>query len=137
MIERTLVILKPDSVERGLVGRIISRYEDKGLTMVAAELLDIDPELAAQHYQEHVGRDYYHVLEEFITSGPVMAMIWEGDNAIEVVRRLNGATDSGKADPGTIRGDFGNHRTYNLVHASDAPDSAKREIQIWFPELNS
>lgn len=137
MIERTLVILKPDAVARGLVGQIISRYEAKGLTMVAAELLDIDPDLAAQHYHEHIERDYYHVLEEFITSGPVMAMIWEGDDAIEVVRMLNGSTDAAKAAPGTIRGDFGNHKTRNLVHASDAPDSAVREIQIWFPELNS
>ena len=129
------MIVKPDAVQRGLVGQIIARYEAKGLSIVAAELADIDEELAAQHYAEHVGREYYPELEAFIMSGPVLAMILEGPNAIEAVRAVNGATDC--IAPGTIRGDFGLEKTRNLVHASDAPDTAAREINIWFSEFNS
>jgi len=136
-VERTLVLLKPDAVERGLVGRIISRYEDRGLGIVAAELVDIDEELAAQHYAEHVGREFYQRLENFIVSGPVLAMILEGPGAIDAVRTMNGATNSLEAAAGTIRGDFGLDTTRNLVHASADAAVADREIGLWFPELQS
>lgn len=134
--ERTLVLVKPDGVARSLVGQIIARYEAKGLTLVALQLRTADAELAAAHYAEHVGREYYPSLAEFICSGPLVAMVLEGERAIEAVRSLNGATDSAVAAPGTIRGDFSLFKNRNLVHASDAPDSAAREIALWFPELN-
>ncbi len=133
--ERTLVLLKPDTVARGLVGRVLSRYEDKGLHLVALELRTIDAALSKQHYAEHVGRPYYEGLEAFITSGPLVAMVLEGERAIAAVRSLNGATDGIKAEPGSIRGDFGTSNSVNLVHASDSPESAAREIAIWFPHL--
>ncbi|WIY83513.1 nucleoside-diphosphate kinase [Propionimicrobium sp. PCR01-08-3] len=136
-VERTLVLVKPDGVFRGLVGQIISRYEAKGLAIVALELRQADAELAAQHYAEHVGRDYYPALAEFITSGPLVAMVLEGERAIQAVRSLNGATDSAVATPGTIRGDFSLFKNRNLVHASDAPESAAREIALWFPGLDA
>lgn len=133
--ERTLVLVKPDGVVRGLVGRIIARYEDKGLVIRALELRTIKPALAQQHYAEHVGRPYYAGLEAFITSGPLVAMVLEGARAIEAVRSLNGATDSAVAAPGTIRGDLSLYKNRNLVHASDSAASAAREIALWFPEL--
>lgn len=133
--QRTLVLLKPDAVERHLVGEIIARYEAKGLDLVALELRTADVATAQAHYAEHVGRDYYPTLEEFITSGPLVALVLEGERAIEAVRSLNGITDSAVAAPGTIRGDFSLYKNRNLVHASDAPDSAEREIKIWFPHL--
>jgi nucleoside-diphosphate kinase len=135
-VQRTLVLIKPDGVERGLVGQIIARYEAKGLKIVAMELLQADPALAAEHYAEHVGRSYYYELEKFITEGPLVAMVLEGERAIEVVRTLNGATDSALAAPGTIRGDLSTSKRRNLVHGSDAPDSAAREISIWFADLD-
>ena len=134
-IDRTLVLVKPDGVARGLIGQIIARYEAKGLTIRALELRQADAALAAQHYLEHVGRDYYPSLEAFITSGPLVAMVLEGERAIDAVRTLNGVTDSAVAAPGTIRGDFSLYKNRNLVHASDAPDSAAREIGLWFPAL--
>ena len=134
-IDRTLVLVKPDGVARGLIGQIIARYEAKGLTIRALELRQADAALAAQHYVEHVGRDYYPSLEAFITSGPLVAMVLEGERAIYAVRTLNGVTDSAVAAPGTIRGDFSLYKNRNLVHASDAPDSAAREIGLWFPAL--
>ncbi len=134
-IERTLVLVKPDSVARGLVGQIIARYEAKGLTLVALELRTISSELAAQHYEEHVGRPYYPGLVEFVTSGPLVAMVLEGERAIGAVRLLNGSTDSAVAAPGTIRGDLSLSNSRNLVHASDSPASAEREIALWFPGL--
>ena len=134
-IDRTLVLVKPDGVARGLIGQIIARYEAKGLTIRALELRQADAALAAQHYVEHVGRDYYPSLEAFITSGPLVAMVLEGERAIDAVRTLNGVTDSAVAAPGTIRGDFSLYKNRNLVHASDAPDSAAREIGLWFPGL--
>lgn len=134
-VERTLVLIKPDGVARGLIGQIIARYEAKGLDVRALELRQVDAELAAQHYIEHVGRDYYPSLEAFITSGPLVAMVLEGEQAIDAVRTLNGVTDSAVAAPGTIRGDFSLYKNRNLVHASDAPDSAAREIGLWFPAL--
>ena len=134
-IERTLVLVKPDSVARGLVGQIIARYEAKGLTLVALELRTVSSELAAQHYEEHVGRPYYPGLVEFVTSGPLVAMVLEGERAIGAVRLLNGSTDSAVAAPGTIRGDLSLSNSRNLVHASDSPASAEREIALWFPVL--
>ncbi len=134
-IERTLVLVKPDSVARGLVGQIIARYEAKGLTLVALELRTISSELAAQHYEEHVGRPYYPGLVEFVTSGPLVAMVLEGERAIGAVRLLNGSTDSAVAAPGTIRGDLSLSNSRNLVHASDSPETAAHEIDLWFPGL--
>jgi nucleoside-diphosphate kinase len=132
-VERTLVILKPDAVRRGLVGEILSRFEAKGLTIVAMEHRTIDGALADEHYAEHVERDFYPPLRDFVTSGPLVAAILEGEEAVEVVRAINGATDGRKAAPGTIRGDLSLSNRENLVHGSDSPESAEREIKIWFP----
>ncbi len=133
--QRTLVLLKPDTVRRDLVGEILSRFEAKGLALVALELRTIDGDLADQHYAEHVERDFYPPLRAFVTSGPMIAAVLEGDEAIEVVRALNGATDGRKAAPGTIRGDLSLSNRENLVHGSDSAESAAREIAIWFPAL--
>jgi nucleoside-diphosphate kinase len=135
MTQRTLVLLKPDAVRRGLVGEVLSRFEAKGLTIVAMEFRQIDGELADTHYAEHVERDFYPPLREFVTSGPMVSMVLEGDEAVEVVRAINGATDGRKAAPGTIRGDLSLSNRENLVHGSDSLESAKREIGIWFPNL--
>lgn len=135
MSQRTLVLLKPDAVRRGLVGAILGRFEAKGLTLVAMELRSIDQAVADAHYAEHVERDFYPPLREFVTGGPLVACVLEGDEAVEVVRALNGATDGRKAAPGTIRGDFSLSNRENLVHGSDSPESAAREIGIWFPGL--
>lgn len=135
MTERTLVLLKPDAVARGLMGEILRRYEVKGLAVVAMELRTIDASVAAQHYAEHVEKDFYPPLRDFVTSGPLVALVLEGDNAVECVRALNGATDGRKATPGSIRGDLALSNRENLVHGSDSPESAAREIAIWFPEL--
>ncbi len=133
--QRTLVLLKPDAVRRGLVGEILRRYESKGLTIVAMDQRTIDGDLADVHYAEHVERDFYPPLREFVTSGPLVALVLEGDSAIEVVRGINGATDGRKAAPGTIRGDYSLSNRENLVHGSDSPESAEREIKIFFPDL--
>ncbi|HET8717848.1 MAG TPA: nucleoside-diphosphate kinase [Nocardioidaceae bacterium] len=133
--QRTLLLLKPDAVRRGLVGAILSRFEDKGLSVVALQMRTIDAGLADQHYAEHVDRDFYPPLRDFVTSGPIIAAILEGDEAVEVVRALNGATDGRKAAPGTIRGDYSLSNRENLVHGSDSPESAEREIKLWFPDL--
>lgn len=133
--QRTLVLLKPDAVRRGLVGAILSRYEAKGLRIVALEQRTIDAAQADQHYAEHVERDFYPPLREFVTSGPLVAMVLEGDAAIEAVRALNGATDGRKAAPGSIRGDWSLSNRENLVHGSDSEESAAREIALWFPAL--
>ncbi len=130
--ERTFVMLKPDAIERGLVGTIISRLEQKGLRPIKIVLRDIPRELAAQHYSHLIGKPFYPILESYITRGPVLASIWEGRDAIAVVRRLIGATDPALAEAGTIRGDFGLDPTENLVHASDSPEAAKREIALFF-----
>lgn len=135
MSERTLVLLKPDAVRRGLVGAIIGRFEAKGLAIVALEQRLITAEQADRHYAEHVERDFYPPLRAFVTSGPLVAMVLEGDEAVEVVRALNGATDGRKAQPGTIRGDFSLSNRENLVHGSDSVESAAREIALWFPDL--
>jgi nucleoside-diphosphate kinase len=134
--ERTLVLLKPDAVKRGLTGTIIDRFERRGLRIVAMELRTIDAEQADKHYAEHVERDFYPPLRAFVTSGPLVAMVLEGDQAVEVVRGLNGATDGRKAAPGTIRGDFSLSNRENLVHGSDSTESAAREIALWFPGLS-
>jgi len=136
MSERTLVLLKPDAVRRGLVGAILQRYEAKGLRVVAMDLRQIDDDQAAKHYAEHVERDFYPPLREFVTSGPSVALLLEGDHAIEVVRALNGATDGRKAAPGSIRGDLSLSNRENLVHGSDSPESAAREIALWFPAVS-
>ncbi|MET7402235.1 nucleoside-diphosphate kinase [Dactylosporangium sp. NPDC005572] len=135
MAERTLVLIKPDAVRRGLVGEVISRLERKGLTIDAMTLRTMDVALADQHYAEHVERDFYPPLRDFMTGGPLVALIVAGDEAITVVRTLIGATDGRKAQPGSIRGDLSLSNRENLVHASDSPDSAKREIALWFPDL--
>ncbi|QCW49982.1 nucleoside-diphosphate kinase [Nocardioides dongxiaopingii] len=135
MTQRTLVLLKPDTVRRGLVGEVLSRFEAKGLTIVAMQHRAIDGEMADQHYAEHVERDFYPPLRAFATSGPLVALVLEGDEAIDVVRAINGATDGRKAAPGTIRGDLSLSNRENLVHASDSTESAEREIALWFPTL--
>lgn len=137
MTEQTLVLLKPDAVARGLAGRILARYESKGLVIRALRLRTIDAALSDRHYAEHVEKPFYPELREFITSGPLVAVVLEGARAIEAVRSLNGATDGIKAAPGTIRGDYAPAGTQNLVHASDSPGSAAREIALWFPELSA
>ena len=135
MSQRTLVILKPDAVRRRLVGELVGRYEAKGLTLVALQHRTIDGAQADEHYAEHVDKAFYPPLRDFVLSGPLVAMVLEGDEAVEVVRALNGATDGRKAAPGTIRGDLALSNRENLVHGSDSPESAEREIGIWFPEL--
>jgi nucleoside-diphosphate kinase len=135
MSQRTLVLLKPDAVRRGLLGSIIGRYEAKGLSVVAMDLRTIDATKADEHYAEHVEKDWYPPLRDFVTSGPLVACVLEGDEAVEVVRAINGATDGRKAAPGTIRGDLSLSNRENLVHGSDSPESADREIKIWFPDL--
>ena len=133
--QRTLVLLKPDTVRRGLVGNVLSRFEAKGLSLVALELRTITAAQADEHYAEHVDRDFYPPLRDFVTSGPLLAAVLEGDEAVEVVRALNGATDGRKAAPGTIRGDLSLSNRENLVHGSDSDESAAREIALWFPDL--
>ena len=133
--ERTLVLIKPDAVRRGLIGEVLARFERKGLSIDAMVLRTMDPALADQHYAEHVEKGFYPELKQFMTAGPLVAMVLSGDQAIEVVRGLVGATDGRKAAAGTIRGDFSLSNQENLVHASDSPDSAKRELALWFPEL--
>ncbi len=136
MTERTLVLIKPDGVERLLVGDIISRIERKGLTLVALELKTASDEVARGHYAEHADKPFFPSLLEFITSGPLVAAVLEGPRAIAAFRQIAGGTDPvEKAVPGTIRGDLALNTQYNLVHGSDSPESAEREIAIWFPEL--
>lgn len=136
MSERTLVLVKPDGVSRGLVGEVISRIERKGLALAALELRQVERGLAEQHYAEHDGKPFFESLLEFITSGAVVAAVVEGPRAIEAFRQLAGGTDPvGKAAPGSIRGDFGLEVQFNLVHGSDSPESAAREIKLWFPNL--
>ncbi len=130
--ERTFVAIKPDGVKRGLIGKIIDRFETKGFKIVAMKLLQVTPELAAKHYEEHQGKPFYDRLVNYITSGPIVAMVVEGYRAIESVRHMVGCTDPVKADVGTIRADFAQVMEYNVIHASDAPESAAREIDIYF-----
>ena len=136
MSDRTLVLLKPDAVERKLVGAIVSRFEAKNLAVVAMELRELDADTLARHYEEHVGKGFYDDLVAFMSRGPVVAMVIEGpEDTWEVVRKMMGATNPRTADPGTIRGDLGILFTENLVHGSDSLASAEREINIFFPKL--
>lgn len=131
-MERTLILLKPDCVQRRLVGRILTRFEEKGLNLVAMKLMRVTPELAKQHYAEHVSKPFYPNLETFITGGPIVAAVLEGLEAVRVVREMLGATSGLKAAPGTIRGDYSSSRQMNLVHASDGAEAADREIKLYF-----
>jgi nucleoside-diphosphate kinase len=133
-MERTLIIIKPDAVQRGLIGPIINRLERRGLRLAALRLLAITPELAARHYAIHKGKPFYDGLIEFITSGPVVAAVVEGRDAINIVRNTMGATNPADAEPGTIRGDFGLEIGRNLVHGSDGPETAAYEIPLFFNE---
>ena len=136
MSDRTLVLLKPDAVERGLIGQIVQRFELKGLMIVAMDLRTLDAETLGRHYEEHAGKGFYDDLVAFMSRGPVVAMVLEGpEDTWEVVRTLVGATNPRKADPGSIRGDLGILLTENLVHGSDSLASATREISIFFPDL--
>ncbi|TWH49047.1 nucleoside-diphosphate kinase [Sporomusa sp. KB1] len=132
--QNTLVLLKPDAVQRKLCGEIIHRFERKGLLLSALKLLQLTPEMAAKHYAEHIGKPFYPALVKFITSGPVVAMVLTGSNAVKVVRTMMGPTNPVDALPGTIRGDYAKVMSYNIVHGSDSADSAAREIAIYFTE---
>ena len=133
-IENTFIMVKPDGVERGLVGEVIGRLERKGLRLEKIRGLQIDEAMARVHYGEHTEKPFFPDLLEFITSGPVVAMEWSGESAVSVARTLMGATDPRQAAPGTIRGDYGLIVTFNIVHGSDSPESAERELGIFFPE---
>jgi nucleoside-diphosphate kinase len=132
MLERTLILLKPDAVQRRLSGRILSRFEDKGLRIVGLKLLRISTEIAAKHYEPHKSKPFYPGLVRFMTASPVVALVLEGKDVINIVRKMVGKTFGPEAEPGTIRGDFGASRSFNLIHASDAPDTAKREVELFF-----
>jgi len=133
--ERTFVMVKPDGVQRGLIGEIVSRFEDRGLKLVAGKFMQIDGELAREHYAEHVDKPFFDDLSSFITSGPVFAMVWEGQDAIAQVRTMMGETDPAESAPGTIRGDFGLDLGRNVIHGSDTEEgSAKREIGLFFDD---
>ncbi|MCA9039443.1 MAG: nucleoside-diphosphate kinase, partial [Planctomycetaceae bacterium] len=131
-LERTLLLVKPDGVQRRLIGTIISRFESKGLKIVGLKMLQVTPELARQHYAEHVEKPFYPLLEDFITASPVVAIAAEGVDAISVARTMMGSTNGREAAPGTIRGDFSQSRQMNLVHGSDSPEAASRELDIYF-----
>jgi nucleoside-diphosphate kinase len=133
-MERTLIILKPDAVQRGLMGKIITRFEEKGLQIVGLKMLTITPELAARHYVPHVGKPFYEGLVRFMTSAPVVVMALEGQGAIEVCRKMMGATFGFKAEAGTIRGDYGVSTSFNLIHGSDSAESAQAELTLWFKD---
>ncbi|WAL60613.1 nucleoside-diphosphate kinase [Thermocoleostomius sinensis] len=133
-MERTFIAVKPDGVQRGIVGEIVRRFETKGFTLVGLKLLQVSRELAEQHYDVHKERPFFPSLVEFITSGPVVAMVWEGEGVIASARKLIGATNPLSAEPGTIRGDFGVSIGRNLIHGSDAPETAQREIGLWFKD---
>lgn len=131
-METTLIIFKPDAVQRGLMGRIMSRFEDKGLQVVGCKLMQISQELAATHYEAHKERPFYQGLVGFMTSSPVLVLAIRGNNAIAVCRKMMGATFGSKAEPGTIRGDYGVSNSFNLIHGSDSPESAQRELSLFF-----
>ncbi|AFZ58382.1 nucleoside-diphosphate kinase [Anabaena cylindrica FACHB-243] len=133
-MERTFLAIKPDGVQRGLVGEIIRRFETKGFTLVGLKFQKVSRELAEQHYDVHRERPFFPGLVEFITSGPVVAMVWEGDGVIASARKIIGATNPLNSEPGTIRGDFGINVGRNLIHGSDAPETAQKEIALWFKD---
>ena len=130
--ERTLILLKPDCVQRRLMGKIISRFEEKGLNLIGLKMLQVSPALSKQHYAEHIQKPFYPALEKFITASPIVAIVIEGLEAIRVIREMLGATSGLKAAAGTIRGDYSSSRQMNLVHASDGPEAAGREIALYF-----
>jgi nucleoside-diphosphate kinase len=134
-MSRTLILVKPDAFERGLTGEIIARFERKGLRLAALKQLQIDTQIANVHYAEHAEKPFFDELVEFITGGPLVAMVMEGIDAVEAARQVIGATNPIEAAPGSIRGDHATEVTFNLVHGSDSDESAEREIEIWFPEL--
>jgi nucleoside-diphosphate kinase len=134
MMERTFLMVKPDGVQRNLIGEIVSRFESKGYQLVGAKLMNISQELAEQHYGEHKERPFFGELVDFITSGPVFAMVWEGENVISTARLMMGATNPKESAPGTIRGDFAVTVGKNIIHGSDSPESAVREIGLFFNE---
>ncbi|MFB6291166.1 MAG: nucleoside-diphosphate kinase [Candidatus Bipolaricaulia bacterium] len=133
-MERSLVLLKPDTVQRRLIGKLVSRLEDKGLKIAGMKMMEVSEELAREHYEEHLEKDFFSDLFNFITSSPIVAMVVEGEQAISVIRDMMGATNPFEAKPGTIRGDYGLDLTKNLIHGSDSTESAKREIEIFFDE---
>ena len=130
--QRSLILIKPDAIQRRLAGTLIGRLEDKGLKLLGVKMLRVTPELSRKHYAEHVDKPFYPLLETFITSGPVIAVVAEGPEAVSVVRAMMGPTNGRDAPPGTIRGDFGLSRQMNLMHGSDSPEAAEREIGIYF-----
>jgi nucleoside-diphosphate kinase len=132
MKERTFIMFKPDAVQRGLMGTIMTRLEAKGFKPIAMKFMRIPRELAERHYGEHKGKSFFEPLLQYITSGPSLCMVWEGDNIVSVMRNMMGATNPQDAAPGTIRGDFGQQTGRNLIHGSDSPESAKREIELFF-----
>jgi nucleoside-diphosphate kinase len=134
-VSRTLILVKPDAFERGLTGEILARFERKGLTPVAIRLMTVEEELANRHYAEHTDKPFFGELIAFITRAPLVAMVLEGEKAVEAARQVIGATDPLEAAPGSIRGEYAVEVTFNLVHGSDSDESAKREIELWFPEL--
>ncbi len=131
-METTLIILKPDAVQRGLCGKILSRFEDKGLQVVGMKLMQISPQLAATHYEAHKERPFYPGLVKFMTSSPVVVLAIRGNGAITIARNMMGATFGSKANPGTIRGDYGVSNSFNLIHGSDSPEAAERELKLFF-----
>lgn len=133
-METTLIILKPDAVQRGLIGRITSRFEDKGLQVVGCKLMQISQELAATHYEAHKTKPFYPGLVKFMTSSPVVVLALRGNGAITIARNMMGATFGSKANPGTIRGDFGVSNSFNLIHGSDSPEAAERELKLFFKQ---
>src|SRR5437588_10938647 len=136
-MSRTLILVKPDAFERGLTGEVIARFERKGLRLVALKQVQIDDQFAAVHYEEHAEKPFFDELVEFITRGPLVAMVLEGEEAVPAARQVIGATNPVEASPGSIRGDYALEVTFNLVHGSDSDESAEREIGIWFPELGN
>ncbi len=132
MTERTLIIIKPDGVQRHLAGRVIARFEDKGLQLVAAKLVQISEDMARRHYAAHKGKPFFEPAVKFVSSAPSLAMIWQGDGVIGMSRKMMGSTFGYDALPGTIRGDFGRSERYNLIHGSDSPESAEAEIRMFF-----
>ncbi|MDQ0299440.1 nucleoside-diphosphate kinase [Salibacterium salarium] len=131
-MEKSFIMVKPDGVQRNLIGEIVQRFEKKGFTLVAGKLITISPELAEQHYGEHKGKAFFENLVSFITSGPVFAMIWEGEDVIKTSRKMMGSTNPAEAEPGTIRGDYGVRVSMNVIHGSDSSESAEREIKLFF-----
>lgn len=136
-MERTFLMIKPDGVTRRLVGEIIRRFEDKGFGLIALRMVTATQQLAESHYEVHRGKPFFEGVVRFITSGPVVAMVWAGDDVINLARKMMGATKPTDSVPGTIRGDFANSIEQNLIHGSDSPETAAAEIALWFPELGS